>query len=269
MNGQRKVVFALALVFLAGFGLGRLSGGTGESFSIDTPQPEVHLAEVPDPVSGPSPTPEATPIVAESVTAPGDRNTWLDALSDDPRAALAKLVFDQGGDPQQAVDFVIDRMSDGELISVMAGVTNFTQEDLSTLRDPREFARRLSSIAMDGLFREQPFVEAAQELVSFSTAVTSENAAVGESLDIEAGARRVYAVFPSEGYPLDEVVVKWYRTDNPEILLLGRYPIVRGDAQSFVWLERRHGWPAGAYGVEFYTSDDRLEKFASGQYVVQ
>jgi hypothetical protein len=92
---------------------------------------------------------------------------------------------------------------------------------------------------------------------------------VGESLDIEAGARRVYAVFPSEGYPLDEVVVKWYRTDNPEILLLGRYPIVRGDAQSFVWLERRHGWPAGAYGVEFYTSDDRLEKFASGQYVVQ
>ena len=270
MTDHRRVVLALALVFVAGFGLGRLTGGLGSSASVESVPVVFPVEQAPESNQAPSRTPSLAPIVVENeVSTPVGSDTLLESLSEDPRAAMARLVLDRGGDPQQAVDFVINRMSDDELISVIAGVTNFTEDDLSSLRAPRDFARRLSSITMDGLLRQQPIVETAAELVSFSTAVNGDNSIVAASLDIEAGSRRVYAVFPSGDYPLDEVVVKWFRTDNPELLLLGRYSISREDDQSYVWLERRNGWQPGAYGVEFYTSDDRLEKFASGQYVVQ
>ena len=64
-------------------------------------------------------------------------------------------------------------------------------------------------------------------------------------------------------------MVKWYRSDRPELLMFKKHPIETSDDQSYVWLEPTGGWSRGDYRVEFYTNDDRLGKIASGDYSVR
>ena len=62
--------------------------------------------------------------------------------------------------------------------------------------------------------------------------------------------------------------VKWYKADDPKILLFDQYKIQRGADYSFVWLEQESGWTEGEYVVEFYSADEQLKQVASGSYIV-
>ena len=81
-----------------------------------------------------------------------------------------------------------------------------------------------------------------------------------------SGDGRIYATFPMEGYRGDEVFVKWYRSDDPEILLFDRYLIQREADYNYVWLDNETGWREGEYRVEFYSADEAMEKIAVGRY---
>ena len=144
MNERRTRILIWAGVLLAGFGLGRWSAspdgvpqaGAPESVAVPSPTP---LSEcTPAPVSE-CPEPAAGLAEAAAPRGPGGQ------LIDDSRAALARYVFDAGGAPEQAADFLIGQLSDEQLVGVIAGMTNLTEHDLSGVRDPREFASRLSS----------------------------------------------------------------------------------------------------------------------------
>ena len=160
-------------------------------------------------------------------------------------------------------------MSDDELADVISGVTNLTQEDISSMRDSREFAARLSSIALQTAYAEPGADEWDLDPVHFAKRVAPDNSPDHPSLEFERGTRRIYAVFPSEHSKADEVMVKWYRTDRPELLMLKKKRIAPRDDQSFVWLEQNGGWPSGEYAVEFFTSDERLARIATGQSTVR
>jgi hypothetical protein len=71
-----------------------------------------------------------------------------------------------------------------------------------------------------------------------------------------------------DAYRENEVFVKWYRIDEPEILLFDQYAIRRDAEFSYVWLEQENGWAEGEYAVEFYSADEALKKIASGRYSV-
>lgn len=273
MNERRIWILVWAAVLLAGFGLGRWSASPNAVPQAGAPG---STAVRPNAVPSPTPLPECTPAPVPECPEPAAGLAEAAAprgpgrqLIDDSRAALARYVFDAGGAPEQAADFLIGQLSDEQLVGVIAGMTNLTEHDLSGVRDPREFASRLSSVVMDGVLRDPVADETPGEAVEFATRVTPFNAPDEPSTDFEAGTRRIYAVFPSDGYREDTVMVKWYRSDQPELLMFKKHPIQTSDDQSYVWLEPTGGWSAGDYRVEFYTNDDRLGKIASGDYSVR
>ncbi len=272
MKGQYKLFFALLVVFAAGLGLGRLTAPD----QATTPAGTGTHAVAPERKSAPPPVPVPTAPTSPTVAAAGssvaeealDRVLANTGLSD-PRAALERYGFNWRGEVEPAVDFVIDQMSDDELMSVISSLTNLTESEVSSVRDLREFASRLSSVAFDGVFSEPEPSAPEVGAVTFSTRVTPENAAEQASENFEVGDDRIYAVFPSEGYRHDKVLAKWYRRDRPALLMLETHAIDPDDNLSYVWFKPDAGWEPGEYGVEFYTTDDDVEQIATGYYTVR
>ena len=80
---------------------------------------------------------------------------------------------------------------------------------------------------------------------------------------------QIYAVFPTEDFEGDTVMIKWYRRDQPKILLLQRYSIVPGEPHGYVWFRPDGGWEPGQYEVNIYSGDEAMRPLAAGHYAVQ
>ena len=235
-----------------------------------------------DVASGPNPpriasrtsTRDATtppkPVVAENGA---ERGEWIEEEEEQAvdwwsaRAELVRTLAEWGGDPAGIMEVVIDAMSDGELRSSLTSLTSLTEEDLDEIRDLRAFTRRVTEVAMDGVVSVGAPEKTRLADVQFSQSVDTENIAELAQTRF-AGDEKIYAIFPMEEYREDDVFVKWYRSDDPEILLFDRYPIQREADYNYVWLEKENGWSEGEYKVEFYSGDDEMKKIAVGRYVV-
>ena len=64
-------------------------------------------------------------------------------------------------------------------------------------------------------------------------------------------------------------MIRWLRTDRPQILLFERHPITPGDAYSYVWLRPKDGWEPGQYQVDVYSADEEVTSLAQGRYTVE
>ena len=275
LGGLIRGALVWAVIFFSGVWVGRLSGGPGGEVLPGAGRSGTQAiagAQCPDPGLGVGG--KALVSVDDSAATGSHKEAAVSGPQAPVRVreaglALAQQIFEEGRDPQKAIDFVIGQMSDDELADVISGVTNLTQQDVSSMHDPREFAARLSSIALQTAYAEPGADEWDLDPVHFAKRVAPDNSPDRPSLDFERGTRRIYAVFPSEHSKAEEVMVKWYRTDRPELLMLKKHRIAPRDDQSFVWLERSGGWPQGEYAVEFYTSDERLARIATGQFRVR
>ena len=169
------------------------------------------------------------------------------------------------GDPVEVIDVVIESMTDHELRSVITSLTGLTDKDLHEVHGLRAFARRASAVAMENIVSVDDSPPQILLPVEFSH---DPNKVESFKTDQFVGDERIFAVFPTGPSTQDEVFVKWYRSDDPEILLFDRYPIQRETDQDFVWLENKEGWPQGEYAVEIYSADKAMSHLASGRYVV-
>jgi hypothetical protein len=200
------------------------------------------------------------------------------------RRVPVELAQQLAGEPRGAalaVRELIDGMSDDELRSTLAELTNLDARDLDRIRDVHDYSLRLAAIAMNGVITElEPDGEEVPELL-FSRDVDAR----GEPLEVEesfdgAPRDRIYASFPTEGYASDRVLVKWFREgqprslvqellgDDPSMLVFGRYRIDPRDPSSFIWLSRERGWERGRYRVELYDPAEPLRKLAMGRFVI-
>ena len=247
------VVGALSASFVAGFSIGR----QGPVDGVASPGEGRRLA------SAPAPGAPASRSNAPDIARPAS----VGDLIDDPRVRAAAIAS-VSGDPLETARAVSDSMSDRELIALVSSTTSLPERELDGLRDVRGFALRLSEIAVDGVLKARSEDGGEVAAVSFADSVDASNRPVFVRSRFTPGTERIYAVFDTDDYTLGDVMVKWYRTDPPEMLLFGRYPIRRGEGQSHVWFERPHGWAEGDYRVEFYSGDPALVKLASGSYAI-
>ena len=134
----------------------------------------------------------------------------LDALASDPRLEMARRLAEWGGDPSQALEVVIDSMSDREMRLALTSLTNFTEEQLDGVRDMRKFTQRVAEVAVDSIYNRAAVAPESALEVQFSREVDDRNAPEPpqERFSVDG---RIYAVFPSDEYGEDEVFVKWYR----------------------------------------------------------
>ena len=184
-------------------------------------------------------------------------------------------------DPEAAVRDVLAQMSDGEVRAAITQLTRLRPSDLEGIRDVRDYAQRLAGIAMNGVLRSQAPESTPVSSVLFSPSLTELGAPAEMSARFEGGPDdRIYAVFPTEGYTSDQVLVKWFRDGEPEplsfqllggpprLLVFGRYPVRPGDPLNHVWLSRSERWEPGTYVVEFYDPAEPLAKLASGRFTI-
>jgi len=259
MSVRARSVASALFILLVGFWLGRLSAPAASP-------PEGAQVGGPGRDGLPAPPNVSPPTAPENETVEIAHSP--DAWASDPRAALARRMLEWGGDPAQTLEVVIDSMSDRELRIALASLTNFSEEQLDRVRDLRSFARRVAEVAVDSLYDPgAPLGGAPLAEVQFSRAIGAANAPELPQ-DRFSNEGRIYAVFPMDAYREEEVFVKWFRTDDPEILLFDQYPIQRDADFSYVWLDRENGWAEGEYAVEFYSADETLRQIAEGRYVV-
>jgi hypothetical protein len=167
-------------------------------------------------------------------------------------------------DVSQAVETSISQMTDRELESVLASTIRLSREEIEEVGDLRGFAKRVAQIAMDDTLVPTDGPSGGDRVVFGRRPEPA-----GDRSQFDAGEARIYAVFPTDYLDQDKVLVKWYRRDRSEILLLQRYPIVAGDDYGHVWLEPDRGWEQGNYKVDIYSGDESMALLASGNYRVQ
>ncbi len=172
-----------------------------------------------------------------------------------------------GADYSQIVNEGISTLSDRELQSVLASTVHLSSEEIGEIRDIRAFSKRLAELAMEDII-EPETSQGGVDHVIFTTSPEMDDVDVNARTHFGPGADRIYAVFPTERFGEDTVMVKWYRRDRPEILLFQRYSVVPGDPNGYVWLSR-DAWEPGQYKVSVYTGDETMTALASGHYWVQ
>ncbi|MBF8273125.1 MAG: hypothetical protein HW380_2230 [Magnetococcales bacterium] len=160
---------------------------------------------------------------------------------------------------------IIEHAGEDELKVFIRNFTNYTESDISKIGDIRAFAKKMLNVASNGIVGEKAEAKSG----SFETSV---NFYSDDKKNIKQSFKSgdmIYAAIDTGQYNSDEIFVKWYKTDNPEIYLFRKYKIDPEKKDNFVWYQKKDGWPSGQYAVEFYsTTYPELEKIGGGSYEV-
>jgi hypothetical protein len=195
----------------------------------------------------------------------------LGVVGDILNAASVSDLLDWGSAPERVSSRIINEMSDDELISTITSITKIDSDALAEVSDLRDYANRLTHIAMSGIITPEISDEFADVDVSveFATDASSSGGAEDPRFVFDQNARKIYAVIPNAGIGAENVMVHWYRVDQPENLLFDQYRVSPDDDYSYVWLKApNREWQPGTYRVEFFSSDELVTPLASGTYSV-
>ena len=184
---------------------------------------------------------------------------------------LVEKLRKQELDARQIVAGAISTMSDRELHSIVASLAHLSPEVLDEMTDMRAFAVRLAEVAMEDIVEPGREMSDADRVV-FTTRPPRPTTVDPESVAwdrFDADDSQIYAFFPTDDYEQDAVMIKWLRSDRPQILLFERYPIDPDDTHGYVWLRPKDGWEPGQYQVAVYAADEEVTLLAQGRYSVE
>jgi len=172
------------------------------------------------------------------------------------------------GDPKQMLRRAISDLSGNELEFVLQTAVSLGSDEMNEINDLPGFANRLIDIASSGLV--EPEEDAGGRSPVYFTRTPERNNPAGVGRDVfKSSEHRVYAVFPRNGYNGPKVMVKWSRTDQPDILVFSRYSITPDQEFSWVWLEKNEGWDVGRYQVDIFSGDEAMTPIARGGFTVE
>jgi len=162
-------------------------------------------------------------------------------------------------------------LSDRQLQAILGRTLRLTPEELAEVDDVRAYANRLAEVAMAGVF-EPGSVDDPSETDAASAFFASDlDPEDPESLAEHAfmsDARRIYAVFPLSDAARGKVMLKWYRTDSPELILFRYFQAPANEPYGWIWREQADGWPPGDYRVDVFSGDVDVALIARGRFTV-
>jgi hypothetical protein len=170
-------------------------------------------------------------------------------------------------DHRQLVESAIANLGERELRSIVASAASLDPEDLEAIEDMPAFAARLAEVAMEDIVEPGAEPTGAKRVLFTTSPETDDPVSLARSRFTPQDAR-IYAVFPTADYAQGAVMVKWFRSDPPQIMLFKRYAIRPGDRYGYVWLQPKDGWELGRYHVDVYAADEAVTRLARGHYNV-
>ncbi len=255
----------LAITLFIGLVIGAFAGRlTAPSPSATSPAERATPAR-----PGPGSVAKIMERVAE--VAGADEDSGLLPIAEDVLGSVGVSdLLDWGRAPEEVSRRVINEMSDAELITTITSVTKIDAEDLAEYSDLRDYANRLTHVALSGIITPDIAEEFGHDTldVEFGTGASSSYGADDPRFEFDEMARKIYAVIPNHEDAGKNVMVHWYRIDEPENLLFDKYRVNPNDDYSYVWLKSPGRWGIGEYRVEFFSADEYLTPMASGTYSV-
>jgi hypothetical protein len=200
-----------------------------------------------------------------------DAGFGLAAVGEILSAASVSDLLDWGSAPENVSRRIINEMSDDELVSTITSITKITPNELGEVSDLRDYANRLSHIGMSGVFTpglDDNFGHETLE-VEFSTRANKASGARDPEQEFAGDTRRIYAVIPNNDASGENLMVHWYRIDQPKIMLFDQYRVSPSDDYSYVYLKSPGEWTSGEYRVEFFSADEHLTPIAAGNYYIR
>lgn len=200
-------------------------------------------------------------------------DSWMMALAlaakaDSLEGVIAELKSREL-EPRDLVHGAVAQMNEDEIAGAIAMVTAFDDDDLGEVEDIRAFATRLADIAMAGTLTEpdEPGEGTAEVFFSERSPRGVDEPVANDVFPTSSG--RIYALFRTEGLDGEVVMLKWFRTDRPEILLFRRYTINPRDEHGWVWLDKQRKWDEGTYQVDLFRGDEAMQHLAVGRFEVR
>jgi len=184
---------------------------------------------------------------------------------------LAEEAHDQGLTPAEAAAVVISGLRDSDL-SVLAGMlTGMGADELAEVDDLRGFTRRLAAVAIEGELEGARGGEpAAGGFVApiFATEVEIRNPHVVASTTFQPDTSRIVAMIHTRDFEDRSLMVRWSRTDQPEVLGLQSLAVTANSDWTATAHQRSGGFASGSYLVSVYSRDAAMDPVASGSFVV-
>jgi hypothetical protein len=197
-----------------------------------------------------------------------DTNPWMGSSGaeevNDTEASIADAVYGQN----EELGLEGDALS-----SLLYEFTQITPEDIPPTLSIQEFTADVAAIATKDIWTakgrgsvpEDPTVTD----IRFGTSPRQSESTELPRTGFSTYDTRIYAVFDTSAYAHPSVLVKWYRIDQPELLILQTYEIDPHAVYNYVWYKTKEGWPTGQYRVEVYSLGESFRMMSSGQYEVR
>ena len=262
----------LIVGLLVGFAAGVGAGGSLSRFSVEPPPvAAAPLAATPSPFIDDLPTVSASDpsggAEGEALVEAWMTNLWLAGKVQ----SLESLIEDIEAwdiDPTWLAERVVGSLDGDDLRAAISMATRLGDEELDEIEDMDAFAMRLTEIAMEGTL-----VDGAEPLDAGEVQFGAGSADIEDpsmlTSRFDPDQQRIYAFFMPGDYAGREVMVKWYRTDEPKIMVFKRHSIGQRGEPEYVWLQPRAGWESGDYRVDVYTGDEAMTQLAMGRYSIE
>lgn len=269
-DGRWSVIAGVCVALAMAFAVGFYSGRASLPAQVVAPAVQANgalaaVAPTGASAGAPDAQADAVPRAAAATLELSSLPAWVtDAIESRSVPEIARL---WGGDPKAAIATIIGQLSDEQLVAAVSSLSDFAGRDIARRKDKRGYVARLSEIALDGIATEAT-PGSGLMAVEFTTKVDEAHSATNAREVFGAEDEKIYAVFENLEVPQGQVLVKWTRTDNPELMLLEKYPINRRNDHSYVWFEPSEGFPPGDYQVDFYSSRGDMDHLGTGSYQV-
>lgn len=186
------------------------------------------------------------------------------ALLEGSSGAAVRAALRFSDDPDALVASVVDGMARDELEIALATLTGRDRAELEAIRDLHRYAKSYARIAMSGILTDPP--TSASNEIEFAVRIADTFEPGPPRTVFDSSSARLFGMFALDSALQGDVLAKWYRVDDPELLMFEEVPLLSRDGEAFVRLDRPEGWPEGDYRLEVYSPGDDFELIAAGNY---
>lgn len=262
-------LYSLVGVLLLGIGIGWVLGRIGDGSEGVSGPGSAASAEGATELPG-----EKLAVISPGLAADADSLALAYELATriNSLESLLEAAKERELEPHALVQGAISQLSEDQLRGVLGPVVRLSPEELAEIEDVPAYASRLAEIAMEGLVdpaNDEDGSGGRGIEVFFAPQLDRNDPESLAQVEFAQGPGRIYAIFGVGDYAGKKVMVKWYRSDGPELLLFRHYLLTPDDDFSWVWLGRPNGWSPGQYRVDVFSGDESVERMASGHFLVR
>ena len=155
------------------------------------------------------------------------------------------------------------------IIQHITDIANYTDTQLWSFSDLEAFYDRFLQLSTNSPAAQPDIPSTIVGEIVFSEANVWEKDQDQSKTVFAPDTAKIFAILPKMEGLREEVLVRWYAANDPELILFQKYTTPSNLDRNHIWLEYPQGWKTGTYKVEIYSEDEFVDLLAQGLYEVE